>query len=77
MLTMLLRKLIFLFTEVSIIPKSKNNGNDHDYIYLDMLNGDNVGQFISVEKICVGKSSKLNLPELLEKKPTEGNVILT
>lgn len=62
---------------MNIIPKSKNSGNDRDYIYLDMLNGDNVGNFLSFEKKYTTKNTKLIIPELLEQKQTKGNVILT
>ncbi|VVC33097.1 Hypothetical protein CINCED_3A008515 [Cinara cedri] len=58
--------------EVNIIPKSKNNGNDRDYIYLDMLNGDDVGEFLTFEKKYIPKNTKSKIPELIEKKQTKG-----
>lgn len=72
---MLLRKLILSFTEI-YIPKSRNNGNDSDYIYLDILNGDDVGKYVLFEKKFTTKSPKSELPELLEKNQTTGNAIL-
>lgn len=76
MLEMLFKKLILLFTEINI-PRSRNNGNDSDYIYMDTLNGDDVGKYLSIRKTCLIKSSKLIFPEILEKNQTKGNEVLT
>ena len=42
-------KIIFTVIEKNMIPKSRNNGNDCDYIYLDMLNGDDAKYLFSFE----------------------------
>jgi len=55
-----------------MIPKSKNNGNDCDYIYLDMLNGDDVGEFLLFENKLVSNNSRKNIPPLLETNHTKG-----
>lgn len=56
-----------------MIPKSKNNGNESDYVYLDALNGDDVGEFLTFEKKCTPNNSRDKLlPKLVEKIPTKG-----
>lgn len=55
-----------------MIPKSKNNGNDGDYVYLDMLDGDDAKHFLSFEKKSISKNSKNKILKLLEKDPIEG-----
>lgn len=55
-----------------MIPKSKNNGNDRDYVYLDTLSGDDVGEFLSFEKKYTPKHFKKKIPELLEKNHIKG-----
>lgn len=59
-----------------MIPKSKNNGNDQDYVYLDTLNGDDVGEFLSFEKKCVSKHFKKKMPLLIEKSCVKGKHML-
>lgn len=54
------------------IPKSKNNGNYNDYVYLDMLDGDNVQHFLSFEKKSMPRKSNENILKLLEKNRTYG-----
>lgn len=76
---MLLIIVIIIFIDTNIIPKSKNNGNVQDYIYLDMLNGDDVDKFLSFEKKCISKNNRKKIPELLEtniKKKGNYNKIL-
>lgn len=53
-----------MFIETIMIPKSINNGNDRDYIYLDSLNGNDNGDFLSFEV----KSNKFRkqIPKLIE-----------
>lgn len=55
-----------------MIPKSRNNGNDCDYIYLDMLHGDDAKNVLSFEKKRFSKNSKTKILQLLEKKHTDG-----
>lgn len=64
--------MFLLFVETILIPKSKNNGNDRDYIYLDMLNGNDSGDFLSFEKKCASKKQKNKIPKLIEKSNTQG-----
>jgi len=59
-------------TVKNLIPKSKNNGNESDYVYLDTLNDDDVGEFLAFEKKCTSNNSNNKLPELVEKIPTKG-----
>ncbi|XP_060880446.1 uncharacterized protein LOC132952235 isoform X2 [Metopolophium dirhodum] len=58
--------------ERNMIPKSRNNGNDCDYIYLDMLDGDDAKNVLSFEKKSISKNSKTKILELLEKNHTDG-----
>lgn len=59
-----------MFIEEILIPKSINNGNDNDYIYLDTLKCDNVEKFLSFEKKCILMNKKKKL-ELLEENHTK------
>ncbi|XP_008185298.1 uncharacterized protein LOC100167907 isoform X2 [Acyrthosiphon pisum] len=56
----------------NMIPKSRNNGNDCDYIYLDMLDGDDAKNVLSFEKKSISKNSKTKILQLLEKNHTDG-----
>ncbi|XP_060840629.1 uncharacterized protein LOC132921565 isoform X2 [Rhopalosiphum padi] len=58
--------------EQNMIPKSRNNGNDCDYIYLDMLDGDDAKNVLSFEKRSISKNSKTKILKLLEKNHTDG-----
>lgn len=64
--------MFLFFVENCLIPKSINKGSDRDYVYLDTLTGDNVGEFLSFEKKCISSNLKKEIPELLGKKPTNG-----
>lgn len=64
--------MFLLFVENYLIPKSRNNGSDHDYVYLDTLTGDDVGEFLSFEKKCISNNFKQEIPDLLGKKHTNG-----
>jgi len=55
-----------------MIPKSRNNGNDGDYIYLDALDGDDAKNVLSFEKKNISKNSKTKILKLLEKNHTDG-----
>jgi len=55
-----------------MIPKSRNNGNDCDYIYLDMLDGDDAKNLLSFEQKSISKNSKTKILQLLEKNHTDG-----
>jgi len=55
-----------------MIPKSRNNGNDCDYIYLDMLNGDDAKYLFSFENKKISKNVKTKILKLLEKKQSDG-----
>lgn len=55
-----------------MIPKSRNNGNDCDYIYLDALDGDDAKNVLSFEKKNISKNSKTKILKLLEKNHTDG-----
>jgi len=61
-----------LLIEQNMIPKSRNNGNDCDYIYLDMLDGDDAKNVLSFEKRSISKNSKTKILKLLEKNHTDG-----
>lgn len=56
-----------------MIPKSINNGNDRDYVYLDALNGDDVGKYLSFEKPCTPSHSRQAVSDLLKKSDIIGN----
>ncbi|CAH1709136.1 uncharacterized protein LOC114126584 isoform X2 [Aphis gossypii] len=58
--------------EKNMIPKSRNNGNDGDYIYLDALDGDDAKNVLSFEKKNISKNSKTKILKLLEKNHTDG-----
>lgn len=60
--------IFILFLEEMLIPKSINNGNDHDYVYLDTLEGDNVGKFLSFEKKCIPTDKKMKMKLLNENR---------
>lgn len=51
-----------------LIPKSMNNGNDYDYVYLDTLEGDNVEKFVSFEKKCISMNKKQKMELLNENR---------
>lgn len=59
-----------------MIPKSKNNGNDRDFVYLDTLSGDDVGEFLAFEKKYSSKHLKNKIPELLGKSQVRGKHLL-
>ncbi|XP_022182300.1 uncharacterized protein LOC111042111 isoform X2 [Myzus persicae] len=61
-----------IFEEKNMIPKSRNNGNDCDYIYLDTLDGDDAKNLLSFEKKSILKNSKTKILELLEKNHMDG-----
>lgn len=65
-------KIIFTVIEKNMIPKSRNNGNDCDYIYLDMLDGDGAKNLLSFENKSISKTVKNKILELLEKNHSKG-----
>lgn len=63
------------FVETILIPKSKNNGNDRDYVYIDTLSGNDIGDFLSFEKKCLSKYQQHILPKLIKLSDSEGKLI--
>lgn len=64
-------KFFFFFIPVQnmLVPISKNNGNDQDYIYLDALNGDDAEKFLSFEKKYIINNSRNKLLQELDNLP--------
>lgn len=63
--------IVLFFVETILIPKSKNTGKDGDCVYIDMLNGDDIEDFLSFEKKCSSKIPKTALPELIKINDTD------
>lgn len=58
-----------------MIPKSINNGNDIDYVYLDVLNSNDVGENLTLEKPCASNNLEQSIPNLPEQNHTEGKYL--